>query len=147
MKSPISLFDSLDAANARDHNDSAPAECFGDAMRYRFILDCQQPWSHFEHMHVDAKRRKAGGHLAAGRCTAHHNHLARQFLQRPDIALRQRVLAAWKGKPARMTTYAEDELLCLQSGPIAECNAVFVNESSLTSVRKYRHTRLLQVTL
>ena len=46
-----------------------------------------------------------------------------------------------------MATHAEDELLSLQSGPIAECNAVFVNESSLTSVRIDRHLRLLQVTL
>ncbi len=71
------MFDPLDAADARYHGDAAPQERLGDAVRYRFILECQQPWRHFEHTHVGAKRRKAGGQLAAGRCTAHHNHLAR----------------------------------------------------------------------
>ncbi len=46
-----------------------------------------------------------------------------------------------------MATHAEDELLSLQSSSIAECNAVFVNESSLTCICIDRHTRLLQVTL
>ena len=61
--------------------------------------------------------------------------------------MRQGVLAARERKAACVAASADDELLTLQGGAVAEHHAVLVHKVGLTCVRKDCHTRLLQVTL